>query len=364
MASVPQRQSLANQIYDYLRAEIDEGTWKDWLPPEHQLSSDLRVSRSTLRKALARLRGEGFLQPVHGMGSRIVAKASGARKIARDPVVGFLSPNPIDHMLTRHTLLVNTLKDLFGREKIGVQFFSGRHYYGKHPARALSRMVAQNSVACWMLVTSSEAQERWFAQREISAVIAGARHPGCKLPCVDLDYGATCRHAVGTFLGLGHRKIALLNENPGNAGHVESELGFLEGFRKSSHIDAQPVIQYHRDSVSDVHQILDRLFLQTPPPTAMVIVNSHDYLTVMSYLAEKRLRIPDDLSVISRNHDPNFDYLTPTPACYTYNLDTYARKVFGLVMKVINHEPVPESELKLVPKYREGDSVCAVAPEG
>jgi DNA-binding LacI/PurR family transcriptional regulator len=59
------------------------------------------------------------------------------------------------------------------------------------------------------------------------------------LPFRDLDHRAICRHAAGILLGLGHRKLALVMQKSRRAGDLESEAGFLEGVKQSSHADAQ-----------------------------------------------------------------------------------------------------------------------------
>lgn len=50
---------------------------------------------------------------------------------------------------------------------------------------------------------------------------------------------------VGVFLGLGHRRIALVIPRTGLAGDLASETGFKEAFRMSWHSDAVPAIVRH-----------------------------------------------------------------------------------------------------------------------
>jgi DNA-binding FadR family transcriptional regulator len=60
---------------DTLRQRILDGTYAtgDRLPAERKLSSELGISRLTLRAALARLQSEGLVQPRQGDGVRVLA---------------------------------------------------------------------------------------------------------------------------------------------------------------------------------------------------------------------------------------------------------------------------------------------------
>src|SRR5215207_9298009 len=82
MSPAPQRyQSLAAQVAARISAEIEKGTWGEWLPGERALTQTLQTSRKTLRKALAHLQRDGAIKTRHGLGHEIVV----ARKRARQP---------------------------------------------------------------------------------------------------------------------------------------------------------------------------------------------------------------------------------------------------------------------------------------
>ncbi len=48
------------------------GPERDWLPPERSLASELKVSRPLLREAIKRLQMQGYLEPIHGVGVRVI----------------------------------------------------------------------------------------------------------------------------------------------------------------------------------------------------------------------------------------------------------------------------------------------------
>src|SRR5690606_23622818 len=143
--------------------------------------------------------------------------------------------------------------------------------------------------------------QRWFVRNEAKCVVAGSVHAGLALPYRDLDHRAMCRHAAGVLLGLGHRKLALVIAKSQLAGDLASEAGFVEGVRKSPHATAEAVVTRHDGSVVGIGHTLRRLREQTPPVTGLLVANAYHYLGVVSRLAQMGHRVPDDVSVISRD---------------------------------------------------------------
>jgi len=65
------RRPLYERAQAVVIARIMEGTYQpgEQLPPEDQLSTDLGVSRTTIRSALANLEALGYIQRIHGAGT-------------------------------------------------------------------------------------------------------------------------------------------------------------------------------------------------------------------------------------------------------------------------------------------------------
>lgn len=63
-----------NEIYHDLKEKIENGQYDyaDMLPSENELTQVYDCSRNTLRRALALLTREGYTQPIHGRGVRVI----------------------------------------------------------------------------------------------------------------------------------------------------------------------------------------------------------------------------------------------------------------------------------------------------
>lgn len=358
MTLIPHR-TVASQIAVQLRAELEKGTWTGWLPSERVLSRTLQASRNTVRVALEQLKAAGLVEPVRGLGNRVVVSDRLSPPPEQAKTVGVLIPEPIGRLRPLIALWIDELKDLLIEEGYRLRIHEGRQYYQTNPARALERLIGQHPHSAWVLTLSSEAMQRWFARHSAPCLIAGSTYPDVTLPHYDLDYRAICRHAAGVLLRLGHRRLALLNRESRRAGDVDSERGFVEGVRGSPHSEATADIAYHRDDVESVARALRHLLDKKNPPTALVVSNSYAYLSTVSLLAQRGLRIPQEISLISRDDDPFLGSLAPAPARYIVDPHTFAKKMLGSLLQMLNRSPALRSPAPLLPKFAAGGSTAA-----
>ena len=87
--------------------------------------------------------------------------------------------------------------------------------------------------------------------------------------------------------------------------------------------------------------------------------NSYAYLSAASLLAQRGLRVPRDISLISRDDDPFLASLAPAPARYIVDPRAFAKKMLGLLLQLLNRGPVRRSPAALLPKFAAGGSTAA-----
>ena len=77
------RENLTQKVIGQLKAQIDSGKLNvgDKLPTEQQLISQLGVSRTVIREAVASLKAAGLLQPKHGVGVFVTAPEKSTQKL-------------------------------------------------------------------------------------------------------------------------------------------------------------------------------------------------------------------------------------------------------------------------------------------
>ena len=85
-----------------------------------------------------------------------------------------------------------------------------------------------------------------------------------------------------------------------------------------------------------------------------------DYLSVVTYLGQKELHVPEDISLISRIDDSFLSSVIPEPARYLGDPVHYARKLIRPVLKIMRGEFVSPRGVGFLPDFVNGGSVGPV----
>jgi LacI family transcriptional regulator len=120
---------------------------------------------------------------------------------------------------------------------------------------------------------------------------------------------------------------------------------------------------YHERTRDSLARALRRLPLGPGGVTALVVTNSLDYLTAISVLTRRGLRIPEDVSVVARNDDTFMRALLPEPTRYHASPPALARSLFRLLRAVIDGNAPTRPQVRIMPDFIAGESLAA-APEG
>lgn len=360
MSELPRAISLPHQTAELIRAAIAAGVWQDRLPGERPLSEKYQVSRSTVRTAVALLEREKLIRSEQGWGTRILRKAHPTPPPAAESSdVALLSPEPLERLRPTQTLWIDELRGMLSERGRRLRVFHGKKYFGRNPGRSLQRLVTENPHGCWILTLSNAAIQRWFSSNQhLRCVIAGSAHAGSDLPSRDIDHRAMCRHAVGVLLGLGHTKLAFLVAQSQLAGALESEAGFKEGVENSPTAKADAVVSYHDGTTAGISAAVRRLLQQARPPTGIIIGNTYHYLSVVGCLAQMGKRVPQDISLISRDDDPFLVYVLPAPARYKVADHALAKALLQLVLDLLDNKTPAQRVSRLMPEFTRGQSLA------
>lgn len=357
MVDLPKRHSLVAQTADILEAEIARGTWKEWLPGERALCAKYQVSRNTIRAALAKLQRSNVIATVHGSGHRILQRLAVKAASAHNQDVALLMPVPPERLRPSQTLWIDELRALLGENKCLLRMYYGQQYLGRNPGQALSRLTSQHPHGCWILLRSNAATQNWFSKHHPRCLVVGTVYGGLPLAHRDLDHRAICRHAAGVLLGLGHRRIALLVPKPAMAGDLESETGLKEGISMSKRSDCEANICWHDGSPAGIGNVLRQLLTRKASPTALIVANTYHYLAAWSHLTQLGMRVPKDISIISRDEDQFLSYLVPSPARYIMHPSLLAKALLRPVLEILENGHAVVQDRKLIPEFFTGGTI-------
>jgi DNA-binding LacI/PurR family transcriptional regulator/DNA-binding transcriptional regulator YhcF (GntR family) len=356
MLQIPQRSSLISQTASALRQAIESGLWQEALPGERELADRFQVSRPTLREALKVLQREKVIEVSHGK-RRTILSANLTPRPQRLTVTA-ISQHPPHQMSPLVVFYMNELRRHMQKAGLELEVVADQRLRGTRPEKLLDHLRQNSTVACWILLSAPETVQRWFDQLELPALVAGSCYPGVRLPSLDLDYRAVCRHAVGILLGQGHRHVAFLTQAAKVAGDDASEEGFLRAVAESGHPEAKATILHHDGTREDICRRLARMMRSSSRPTGLLVSRPSHLLTAHTSLLQQGVSLPRDLSLISRDNDPYLAHVIPDVTRYTVRRRHFADRLARLVIKLATTGSVPRREYRLIPQLHAGATVA------
>ncbi len=346
--TLPERISLISQTTDILRNGIEAGRWNRFLPGERELAALLRVSRPTVRAALSELESSGWLRTSQGRRREILARPKATNKpVPQTRTVFLLSPQPLDAIPPSALFWIDEVRSRLSEKSWALEVVSRPSAYQSRPEKVLEDVVGNLPAAAWLLYVSTEAMQRWFANRGIPALVVGSSPPDNPLPSVDVDYRAACRHAAQWLSNHGHQRLALLLPKSGTPGDLESETGFREGAENTR-------VERHDGTAENVCRRLDKLLASGR--TGFLVARSAQSLTALTHLQRRGLTMPGEVAVISRDDDTYLRHAVPALARYTSAAQPFAKKVGEALLQLLENPVRNIRPVRIMPEFYRGET--------
>lgn len=357
MTPLLQRSSLVAEAMNALREAIAAGEWRDTLPGELDLCRQLHISRVTLRAALAGLERGGLIEGGQGKRRRIKANAEPRACATRSRVILMLSPQPMHRLGSTTLFWLDSLRQGLADAGYKFEVVVNTAVYASKPKRRLERWLAETNPAGLLLYRTTPAMQDWFANCGCPAVIAGSRHEDVTLPAVDIDYAATCRHAVGQLRAHGHDHLAFLLPRSGLAGDLESERGFREGLEQTRNPKAAGHVTHHDGTRGSVVAALAAVQAKSPRPTGYLVAHAPHALTATGFLVRQGARFRGDVALISRDDDPILEHVVPSVARYSMESGYFARQVCKVMLQAISRAGAHSEDRRLITRFVAGETL-------
>lgn len=353
------RRPLDEQIADNIRELIRAGDFSGRLPSERELCRLVNVSRPILRRALHHLRDEGLLHIARGRVADIVRRVTPRQSASKEKRVVLLY-SKAENFLSRWMLMVvdEILRQLAGQQ-MHLEMQMAPALGGQRMGGRLQKLVERREADTWILAGASAAAQEWFQNRSLKTILMGGPVPGIRLPFVNDDQEAATRHAANALLGMKHRNIAYLMRVRGREGSIQA-MGNETGFRKAcaSVPNAHGHVIRHDGQTKAIREHLEVLFTACPGVTGLIVSHAEDVLTTMGWLLEKGIRIPRDVSLISRQWAGFLEHVHPLPASYFTDPREHARKLCRFIFSSgLGFRP----SQRLFPKFFKNESLASPA---
>ncbi|NUQ65561.1 MAG: substrate-binding domain-containing protein [Pirellulales bacterium] len=355
------RANLSEQFKEVLRADIAIGRWKTELPSERHLSREFQLSRPTLRIALHALQSEGIVQLQKGRPARVLATAGTDRRKLRTKQVIILVNTRIQPDLTSLATIFGPLQAHLHRHGYGIQVADPAPQGLRHLNTSMTRIDAEHRPAHYLLFSVPAEVQRWVADNGVPSLVVGSRAADVDLPAIEVDQEAIMRHAVEHLVRRGHRRICLITLPPFAVGVAAGIQAFQQACAKleGKGVKGRAMASAARPAV--LESALRRFLTSTHKPTAIIVTDLEVAIGLYSTLAEMRLRIPGDVSVVSTGYWPLLDFLCPMPTCYYYPWESIANRIVRILNRHWRLNQWSHEFLKLLPDLRSGGSVRSVS---
>lgn len=204
----------------------------------------------------------------------------------------------------------------------GVEEAAGRHGYqvilghtGDDPARerAHIRALYQRNVDGLIIAPTAENEDR---VRELVAagfpvVLTESAMHDVAAPRINIADRRAAHDATSYLLGLGHRRIGFVAGEQTLSSGVDRLRGYQDALRERGVDPDGDLVGYGEYRFDAAFAATERLMTQAAPPTALLVSNETMLGATLQCLKERRLRIPDDVSLIGFDDPPWASFFSP-----------------------------------------------------
>ena len=321
--------SISEQIVVHLRGEIARGRWSGQMPGRNELARQLGVGITNVEGALRQLEGEGQLIAQGAGRMRRIAAVSqySAKRRIRVAILAYETSTQSDSILSETVHIL--------REAGHDAFFtrSSLLEMGMNLKRIAS-LVGRTEADAWIVCSAPREITEWFAQRPEPAFALFGRRRGVRIASVGPDKAPAYAAAARRLIELGHRRIVMLCRPdrrlpvPGTP-----ERAFLAELAAHGITPGPYYLPDWEDGMKGFQMRLERLF-QLTPPTALMVDEMMLFVATQQFLARKKLSVPEDVSLVSMESVPAFDWCSPAVARVDWDHKPVLRRVVSWVDKI------------------------------
>ncbi len=328
------------QVYRTLKERIEKQIYAPGtcLPKEVELAVELGISRQTLRPALEQLAMENRIERVKGKGTFI----QGEKKEARTKILLIL--NSLEHISNPYLYLMPWLQ--LSAEKMNVRLEScSPDSLLSRPGNEIARKIIDGGYQGIIWFGSNfNGREPLLGTIRKTGLPVLLPHASRKdreitgFTTMGTDFRRVLEDGLCYFAAQGHHRVAHIS-NRSMRGIAQEEY-----FRcvRSLGLDPDPQLLYLNDTPLDKKQIREGIgFLtirQETPPTALFCFSDFYALQAYEFFTEKKIRIPDDIAVLSIGGQIGCDFLKPSLSAIDFGSREIGETAVRIMMELIHEK--------------------------
>jgi LacI family transcriptional regulator len=159
--------------------------------------------------------------------------------------------------------------------------------------------------------TAPEALTDLARRAAVPMVFLNREVQGPQVASVWVDWASATAEVVAYLAGLGHRRIALVAPSREEAPHASREDWYRPALARRGLEPEPALVVRERISIEGGQRAGLRLLGLPSPPTAVICHNDTMAIGVLQACAERRVRVPRDLSIVGWDDVPYASLVTP-----------------------------------------------------
>jgi len=340
-----------------LREIVAAGRWPDRLPGTRVLAGLLGVSQPTAQLALWELAKEGLLESLGERKAYRVTKQQGKGTAAPPPKVKrvfILTPHDIAKTADSGRQVIENLQRLLANSDWQVEFRTLDYIHARTAHRSWDDLIGAEPGDSVIALYGRPALAQWVLKRGVRTMFLGGATDGLPVPVIAVKTAVMLGTAYQVLIDLGHRRIVTpLCDRPDSYRATVRE----EAKRRLEAVGAayspayhNPESEYLRPDVT--WSIMEGLF-KRERPTAIVLLDWRELVTVSCFLQHLKLTVPQDVSLVLLNDQNNAEWYLPTLARFRFPILRFAKRLKGWLDG--KWEPLPTNSVQA--EWLPGDSI-------
>jgi DNA-binding LacI/PurR family transcriptional regulator len=319
--------TIPEQAAAHLREGISSGRWVGEMPGRDQLAADLGISQRSAQKAMALLVNEGLLVP----------QGQGRSSLIRLPEKGFeVSPlrvGILDYDNCKSDYMNELRHQLEEAGHISVTSQKGLQELGMNVKR-VARVVRDTKADAWVVFAGSREILQWFVDNDIKVFALAGRRFELPIAGTGPDKAAGYTEVVHRLANLGHKRITLLcGRHLRKPFPSKFNRDYLDALKDAGLPVGDHNLPDWEPGSEGLHKILNSLF-KTTPPTALLLDEIHVFHAAYHFLAQRQLKVPQDVSLVCTDGSGDFAWCKPTVAHITWDYSPIVRRIMRWVNNI------------------------------
>ena len=295
----------SEQLAAHLREEIFNHGLSGTMPGIKQLVKTLGVNSRALTDAMKKLEQEGLLVSQGPRRQRLIVLPHAHSTPSMH--IKLLLFEPYDRKVDYLLDLQFKLREL---GHIATTASKTQLDFGMD-VNKLERYVTKNPADAWIVMSGSHQILEWFSGQSFPTFAIFGRMQNLPIAGARIAKKIALTKAIRRLFDLGHRRMVMLchddRRKPKPGAYERYFLNELEtlGLKTGSYnLPDWP------ETIEGFHEMLNSLFPHTPP-SALLIDTAPLFAATQQFLSQKKLRIPQDVSLLCGDPDPSFSWCSP-----------------------------------------------------